>query len=64
MISKILKTIIVINVQITKIVCSRYGIIIKKKIFNSLAPSILDASIISFGMLLSAALKITNAKPV
>ena len=42
----------------------RYGIIIEVKILNSLAPSILAASNISFGIPLSAALKITIARPV
>ena len=62
--SKIFNTKIVIIVQITKIVFSKYGIIIAVKILNSLAQSILAASNISFGIPLRAALNITIARPV
>ena len=48
----------------TKIVRSKNGIIIDQNILNSLAPSMRAASKVSFGMPLSAALKITKANPV
>ena len=38
--------------------------IMDQNIFNSLAPSILAASNVSLGILLNAALNITNANPV
>ena len=62
--SNTFKTKIVIIVQITRIVCSKNGIIIDQNILNSLAPSILAASRVSFGMPLNAALNITKANPV